>query len=124
MADDLRAKALGVRTALFGEEAARRRMAEFDQFDEGFGHVVNDVLFGEIWTRPGLPIKTRSMITITALMVLGRGPELRTHMRGALNLGITAQELREMIIHLSQYAGIPIAVEAIRAFNEVVGERK
>lgn len=124
MADDLRSKALGVRTALFGEEASRRRMGEFDDFDEGFGHVVNDVLFGEIWTRPGLPIKMRSMITMTALMVLGRGPELRTHMRGALNLGITAQELKEMIIHLSQYAGIPIAVEAIRAFNEVTAERK
>jgi len=124
MADDLRAKALGVRTALFGEEAARRRMGEFDEFDEGFGHVVNDELFGAIWTRPGLPIKMRSMITMAALMALGQGPELRMHMRGALNLGITAQELKELIIHLSQYAGIPIAVEAIRAFNEVTAERK
>jgi 4-carboxymuconolactone decarboxylase len=124
MADDLRAKALKVRAALFGEAAARQRMAEFDQFDEGFGYVVNDQLFGAIWTRPGLPIKTRSMITMAALMVLGRGPELRTHMRGALTLGITPQELKELIIHLSQYGGIPVAVEAIRAFNEVIEERK
>lgn len=124
MADDLRAKALKVRAQLFGEAAARQRMGEFDRFDEGFGHIVNDELFGRVWTRPGLPIKTRSMLTMAALLVLGRGPELRTHIRGALNIGITPQEIKELIIHLSQYGGIPVAVEAIRAFNEVIEEKK
>jgi 4-carboxymuconolactone decarboxylase len=64
------------------------------------------------------------MITMAALMVLARGPELRTHMRGALNLGITPQEIKELIIHLSQYGGVPVAVEAIRAFQEVTAEKK
>jgi 4-carboxymuconolactone decarboxylase len=64
------------------------------------------------------------MITIAALIALNRGPELRTHMRGGLNLGIKPEELKEMILHLSQYSGFPTAVEAMRAFQEVTEPRK
>ena len=124
MADDLNEKGFRIRAQLFGEAAARQRIADFERFDEGFGRFVNEQVFGGIWTRPGLPIKIRSMITMAALMVLARGPELRTHMRGALNLGITPQEIKELIIHLSQYGGVPVAVEAIRAFQEVTAEKK
>jgi 4-carboxymuconolactone decarboxylase len=66
----------------------------------------------------------RSLITMTALMALGRGPELRLHMRGALNIGVTQQEIKEMIIHISQYSGVPTAVEAIRAFRDVTEPKK
>jgi alkylhydroperoxidase/carboxymuconolactone decarboxylase family protein YurZ len=69
-------------------------------------------------------LKTRSMITMAALVALRRGAELRVHMRGALNLGITHTELKEMIFHLSQYSGVPNAVEAIRAFTEVTAPKK
>jgi 4-carboxymuconolactone decarboxylase len=64
------------------------------------------------------------LITMTALMALGRGPELRLHMRGALNIGVTQAEIKEMIIHISQYSGVPTAVEAIRAFREVTEPKK
>ena len=88
-------------------------------FDEDFANFLNEQVFGAIWTRPGLPTKTRSFIRMAALMALGRGPELKIHMRGALNLGITKDEIKELIIHLSQYSGVPTAVEAIRTLSEV-----
>ena len=119
MADDLQKKGMEVRTKLFGEKAAKLGDEYLKGFDEDFAKFLNDQVFGAHWARPGLPIKTRSMITMAALLALGRGPELRIHMRGALNLGITKEEIKEMIMHLSQYSGVPTAVEAIRVFREV-----
>lgn len=124
MAGDLEKKGLELRTQLFGEKNAKSGHEYLKQFDEGFANILNEQLFGTIWTRPGLPVKTRSMITMAALMALARGPELRLHMRAALNLGITQQELKELIVHLSQYSGVPTAVEAIRAFREVTEPKK
>ncbi len=122
MATELEKKGKELRTRLWGEEAIKSEYLK--EFDEKFATFLNEQLFGEIWNRPGLPTKTRSLITVTALMALGRGPELRLHMRGALNLGITPDELKEVIIHISQYSGIPSAIEAIRAFNEVTAPHK
>ena len=124
MADDSAKKGMEVRTKLFGEKAAQAGDAFLRTFDEGFATFLNEQLFGTIWSRPGLPLKLRSLITMTALMALGRGPELRLHMRGALNLGIPPEEIKELIVHVSQYSGVPTAVEAIRAFNEVTAPPK
>lgn len=124
MADDARQEGLAVRSQLWGEKAAKAGDEFLNSFDPDFGNFLNEQLFGKIWTRPGLPIKTRSMITMAAVMALGRGAELRVHMRGALNLGITEAEIKEMIFHLSQYSGVPTAVEAIRAFKEVTAPKK
>ena len=124
MADDLAKKGLEVRTKLFGEKAAVAGNEFLKLFDEGFATFLNDQLFGGIWGRPGLETKIRSLITMTALMALGRGPELRLHMRGALNLGIPPEEIKELIVHVSQYSGVPTAIEAIRAFNEVTAPPK
>jgi alkylhydroperoxidase/carboxymuconolactone decarboxylase family protein YurZ len=119
MADDSAKKGMEVRAKLWGEKRAQDGDAFLRSFDEGFATFLNEQLFGTIWNRPGLPLKLRSLITMTALMALGRGPELRLHMRGALNLGISPEEIKELIVHVSQYSGVPTAVEAIRAFNEV-----
>ena len=124
MSDDSAKKGMEVRTKLFGEKAAQDGDAFLRNFDEGFATFLNEQLFGTIWSRPGLPTKLRSLITMTALMALGRGPELRLHMRGALNLGIPPEEIKELIVHVSQYSGVPTAVEAIRAFNEVTAPPK
>jgi alkylhydroperoxidase/carboxymuconolactone decarboxylase family protein YurZ len=124
MADDSAKKGMEVRTKLFGEKAAQAGDAFLRTFDEGFATFLNEQLFGTIWSRPGLPTKLRSLITMTALMALGRGPELRLHMRGALNLGIPPEEIKELIVHVSQYSGVPTAIEAIRAFNEVTAPPK
>jgi alkylhydroperoxidase/carboxymuconolactone decarboxylase family protein YurZ len=119
MADDKEKKGMEVRTQLFGEAAAKAGTEYMKQFDEGWSEFLNNQLFGTIWVRPGLPIKTRSIITMAALMALARGAELRMHMRAALNLGISKEEIKEMIIHLSQYSGVPTAVEAMRVFRDV-----
>ena len=124
MADDAHQKGIALRTQLFGEKAAKAGHEFLSAFDPDFGKFLNEELFGKIWTRPGLPTKTRSMITMAALMALGRGPELKIHMRGALNLGITPAEIKELIIHLSQYSGVPTAVEAIRTFQDVTEPKK
>jgi len=124
MADDASAKGMAIRTQLWGEKQARDGNEFLSQFDPEFAKFLNEELFGKIWQRPGLPVKTRSMLTMGALMVLGRSPELRLHMRGALNLGITPAEIKELIIHLAAYGGVPTAVEAIRAFNEVTAPAK
>jgi alkylhydroperoxidase/carboxymuconolactone decarboxylase family protein YurZ len=106
-----------------GEEAARGAYGYLKSFDEGFANVLFNTTFGDIWCRPGLPTKMRSLITVAALLVLGRAPELKAHMQGALRLGWTPEELKEVIIHLSQYGGIPTSVEAIRVFEEVTKKK-
>jgi alkylhydroperoxidase/carboxymuconolactone decarboxylase family protein YurZ len=124
MSDESAKKGMEIRTKLFGEKAAQDGDTFLRSFDEGFATFLNEQLFGTIWSRPGLPIKLRSLLTMTALMALGRGPELRLHMRGALNLGIPPEEIKELIVHVSQYSGVPTAIEAIRAFNEVTAPPK
>ena len=124
MADDLTKKGMEVRTALFGEKAAKAGHEYLSEFDPGFANFLNDQVFGAVWGRPGLPIKIRSFITMAALTALGRGPELKIHMRGALNLGITKEEIKELIIHLSQYSGVPTAAVAMRVYREVTEPKK
>jgi 4-carboxymuconolactone decarboxylase len=123
MSDNLHEKGIQLRAQLWGEKDARLRHDEMKQFDEGFADFLNEQLFGSIWTRPGLPVKTRSFITMAALMALGRVNQLRVHMQGALNLGITPGEIKELIIHLSQYSGVPTAAEAMRVYREVVEKK-
>ncbi len=118
MADEAWAKGQKKREELFGAEGGGR-LDLIQKFDEGFAKILNNVCFGDVWSRPGLPIKTRSMITMASLIALGRFTQLKGHMKGALHIGITEDEIKEVIVHLSQYAGIPFAVEAIRVFNEV-----
>ena len=107
-----------------GEERAKGAYDYFKAFDKGFANVVFGTTFGDIWSRPGLPIKFRSLATVAGLIVLGRTPELKAHVQVALNVGWTPEELKEVIIHMSQYGGIPTSVEAIRVFEEVTKKKK
>jgi 4-carboxymuconolactone decarboxylase len=79
-------------------------------------------LFGEVWNRGGLELEERSLVTVAALIALGRESEQRIHLRGALKLGIPLEKLEEVIIHLAHYGGWPIAVGASRVLAEVVAE--
>jgi 4-carboxymuconolactone decarboxylase len=80
-------------------------------------------LFGDIWSRPGLALEERSMITIAALTVLGRENELKTHLRGAKNLGIPRAKVEEMMLHLAHYGGWPTGVAGLRQVEEVYAPR-
>ena len=85
-----------------------------------FDHVQQSA-FGDIWTRPGLPIRDRSMITVALLAALGQPEELRSHLAGALSVGISREEIVEILMHVSIYAGVPAAGSALRVAADVLG---
>ncbi len=85
-----------------------------------FDHVQQSA-FGDIWTRPGLPVRDRSMITVAVLAALGQPEELRSHLAGALNVGISREEIVEILMHVSIYAGVPAAGSALRVAADVLG---
>ena len=107
---------------------ARMRELFGDNFNAGdmeddFRAITTGHLFGDIWTRPGLELKERSMITCTALIVMGKEPQLKVHLKGALNAGISKDAIEEMMIHLAHYAGWPVAVNGLRVAREVFEEQ-
>lgn len=106
-------KGMAVIAKLFGSAAGRAKLPE------DFRRITAEHLFGNIWSRPGLELAERSMITLAALAVLGREAELRLHFRGARNLGIPRAKLEEMMIHLAHYGGWPVGVGGLRALDEV-----
>jgi len=114
MADASRAeKGISIIQWLFGKGATPTRMPE------AFARITVENLFGDIWSRPGLELTERSLITLSALIVLGRENELRIHLRGARNLGIAREKIEEVMIHLAHYGGWPVAVSGFRALDEV-----
>ncbi len=89
---------------------------------QDLGKLAMGAVFGELWTRPGLDLRSRSLVTMSALTALGRSVELGIHVRGALNLGISRQEICEAIMHLCMYAGFPAAVDGLRVAATVFEE--
>jgi 4-carboxymuconolactone decarboxylase len=106
-------KGLAVIQKLFGGAAGRVSMPD------DFRRITVENLFGDIWSRPGLELVERSMITVAALTVLGREAELRIHLRGARNLGVPRAKLEEIMTHLAHYGGWPVGVAGFRALDEV-----
>lgn len=98
---------------LFGTEPRPGAM------QEDFLNITVENLFGDIWGRPGLETHERSMITVAALTVLGRSPEMKVHIRGALNVGISREKIQEIMIHLAHYGGWPVGVNGLRIAQEV-----
>lgn len=84
--------------------------------------IVNEVNFGRIWARPGLDLKTRSAVTIGIVIALGRLPQVEAYMANALNVGMTREELLELVMHTVFYAGLPAAHNAIEVAKKVLAE--
>jgi 4-carboxymuconolactone decarboxylase len=82
---------------------------------------VQQSAFGDIWSRPGLPVRDRSMVTVAVLAALGQTEELRAHLVGATNVGLSGDELVEVLMHVSIYAGVPATNAALRVAAEVLG---
>jgi 4-carboxymuconolactone decarboxylase len=89
---------------------------------DDFARITMGNLFGDVWCRPGLTLRDRSLITVTTLIALGREHELKLHLQGALRVGITRQEIQEIVLHLAHYAGWPLAVGAGRVAQAVFAE--
>lgn len=116
---DIRAEALGVMAKLFGGGVKGDAMPARDLAPEFF-ELASTFCFGGFWSREGLDIKSRSLATVSQLAALGRTDELKLHLQGAMNVGWTRDELLEVLMQTSQYAGIPAAVGALNAAAEVL----
>src|SRR5512139_2387270 len=111
---------MSVRREMFGAAGAEQRLAQATDFNRPFEELVTRYCFGDVWARPGLDRKTRSLITLAALTALTKPNQLKVHVRGALTNGATLEEIREVLLHTSVYAGIPAGVEAFNAAAEVL----
>ncbi len=113
-------KGLATRKQVMGEDFVARAFGGATDFTAPIQQYITRNAWGDVWQRPGLDLKTRSLITVAMLIALGKQHELKGHVRGALNNGATPQELQEVLLHASIYCGLPTAVEAFRTAAEVV----
>src|ERR1700755_1948620 len=112
-------KGLEVRKAVLGNAHVERSLAKRNDFNGEFQALITRYAWGEIWTRPGLPRHTRSLLTIGLMVALNRGDELRLHLRAGANNGVTVAEIREVLLHCAIYCGVPAANAAFHAAKEV-----
>src|SRR5262249_42241487 len=108
-----------LRQKVFGAPAPGAPKSPSQELAPDMGRISDEVLFGQIWSRPGLELPHRSMITIAALTALGREVELKAHIRGGLHNGLTGEEIVEIILQMAFYAGQPAAHGGFRAAKEV-----
>ena len=115
-------KGLQMRRDVLGAEYVDGSMARADEFMMAFQQITTEWCWGYTWNRPGLELKTRSMLNLAMLTALGKTAELRLHVKGALNNGVTVEEIREILIHATVYCGIPAGLDAFKAAHEVLAD--
>jgi 4-carboxymuconolactone decarboxylase len=113
---------LEIRNEVLGAEYAKQRAANMTDFVRPMQKLAVEFCWGTIWTRPGLPRKTRSLINLAMMTALNRPQELKVHVRGALNNGCTIEEITEVFLQASVYCGVPAGVDSFRIANEVLQE--
>ncbi len=112
---------LRVRREVLGAAHVERSLAGATAFDAPFQHFITEMAWGGVWTRPELDRRTRSLITIAILAALGRREELALHLRGSANAGATPEEVREALLHVAIYAGVPAANSAFAVAKGILG---
>ena len=117
-------KGMKVRRAVLGDAHVNRAQANVNSFNAPFQDLITRYAWGEIWTRPGLPRKTRSLITIGMMVALNRSEELRLHLRAAANNGVTRKEIQEVLLQAAIYCGVPAANTAFHIAEEVFAENQ
>ena len=113
---------LAVRREVLGAAYVDKAIAEADDFTRPLQELVTEYCWGAIWTRPGLPRKTRSLVNLAMLTALNRPHEVKLHVRGALRNGCTQDEIKAALIQLAVYAGVPAGIEAFRNARAVFAE--
>ncbi len=108
------------RTQVMGAEFVDRAFGNATEYTMPMQEFITRNAWGNVWQRPGLDLKTRSLVTVAMLAALGKQQELKGHVRGALNNGATPEELREVMLHATVYCGYPTAIESFRSVTEVV----
>jgi len=120
--DDTYAKGMEVRRAVLGDAHVDRAIERTTSFTEGFQELITRYAWGEVWSRPGLDRRARSMITLTALVATGREHELEMHIRAALRNGLTPDEIGEVLLHCAVYCGVPAANGAFAIAQRVIDD--
>ena len=120
MSEDQRRRGMEVRRSVLGDAHVERSETSKTKFTEEFQDLLTRYVWGEIWTRPGLDRRIRSCITVAMLVALNREEELAIHLRGALNNGVTRDELKEVLLQSAVYCGVPAANTAFRVAAAVL----
>jgi 4-carboxymuconolactone decarboxylase len=107
------------RRAVLGDAHVDRSIKNRNKFNEPFQDLITRYAWGEIWSRPGLPRKTRSLLTLSMLVALNRNEEFRMHLKAALSIGVTREEVQEVLLQAAVYCGVPAANSAFHAADEV-----
>jgi 4-carboxymuconolactone decarboxylase len=113
-------KGLKARREVLGSDYVDGSLAKADDFMMAFQRLTTEMAWGYVWTRPGLDRRSRSMINLGMLTALGKPAELKLHVKGALNNGLSVDEIKEILMHAAVYCGIPAALEAFKAAHEVL----
>ncbi len=121
---DLFAEGLQLRRQVLGSEYVDRSMKSANDFMMTFQHITTEWCWGYAWGRDTLDLKTRSMLNLAMLTALNRAAEIKLHVRGAVNNGVTVDEIKEVLLHATVYCGIPAGLDAFKAANEVLTEMK
>ena len=121
---ELHDRGLKLRRELFGAAAVEQRASALGEFGAPLQHIINAYAYGDIWSRPGLPLATKSLAMIAMMAAAGKPAELRVHLKGALKNGCKPDEIREILLLVALYCGIPTANEAHRAAVDVLQEEK
>ena len=114
-------KGVKIRKKLNGKRFGKMTSA-LSELAPDLDEMLNEVVFGRVWTRPGLELRMRSAITIASLMAMQRLPQLKAHIANGLNAGLTKKEIVEILTHVAFYAGVPTAVNAFQLAKEVFQE--
>ena len=122
MKDSAYEAGLAVRRRVLGEAHVKRSLENATAFDEEFQDLVTRHAWGDIWTRAGLDHRTRSLITVALLAAGGRDEELRLHIRATRNTGATRDEVKEVLLQVAVYAGVPAANSAFRVAKSALDE--
>lgn len=117
------ANGMEVRRAVLGDPHVDRAQANLNDFNAEFQNLITRYAWGEIWTRPGLPRATRSLMTICMMVALNREEELKLHLRAALNNGVSPDQIKEALLQAAIYCGVPAANSAFAIAQQVLAER-
>lgn len=122
MGKDVFDRGLAIRKKVLGAEYVEESLGSADDFNMAMQELTTEYCWGAVWGRETLPLKTRSMLNLAMLSCLNRPHELKVHVKGALRNGVTREEIREVLLQVAIYAGIPAGVDSFRVAKEALAE--
>lgn len=124
MSDDLHAKGMAVRRSVLGDTHVDRAEANKTPFDADFQHFITQTAWGAVWSRPHFTKRERSLVTLAILAALGRWEEFSLHLRATANTGASEDDLKEVLLHVAVYGGVPAANHAMKLAKEALAQMR